>query len=81
MFDEKLKPWLIEFNANPCLEVSCSVLNRIIPALIENVWKVAIDPIFPPPLEVLYSHHLLYSGRKRKNVMFLIIPTCKTNLS
>jgi tubulin--tyrosine ligase len=50
MLDESLRPWLIEFNANPCLEISCSVLNRIIPHLIENVWRVAIDPLFPPPI-------------------------------
>jgi hypothetical protein len=49
MVDEECKPWLIEVNANPCLEISCSVLNRIIPALIENTWKIAIDPLFPPP--------------------------------
>lgn len=52
MVDEDGKPWLIEINANPCLEISCSVLNRIIPALIENIWKVAIDPIYPPPATV-----------------------------
>lgn len=50
MLDESSKPWLIEFNANPCLEVCCLVLNRIIPAMIENVWKIAIDPLFPPPV-------------------------------
>lgn len=49
MLDEDYRPWLIEFNANPCLEISCSVLNRIITNLVENVWKVAIDPLFPPP--------------------------------
>lgn len=49
MLDEECRPWLIEINANPCLEISCSVLNRIIPALIENIWKIAIDPLFPPP--------------------------------
>lgn len=52
MIDEDCKPWLIEFNANPCLETTCSVLNRIIPAMIENVWRIAIDPLFPPPLDV-----------------------------
>jgi tubulin monoglycylase TTLL3/8 len=51
MLDEEAKPWLIEINANPCLEISCSVLNRIIPALVENIWKVAIDPLYPPPTQ------------------------------
>lgn len=49
MLDAKMKPYLIEANSNPCLEVDGSVLSKIIPSLIENVIRVAIDPIFPPP--------------------------------
>lgn len=49
MIDEDLKPWLIEVNTNPCLELSSPLLGRLIPAMIENAVKVAIDPLFPPP--------------------------------
>jgi hypothetical protein len=49
MVDENQKVWLIEVNTNPCLELSSSLLSRMIPALIENVVKIAIDPIFPAP--------------------------------
>lgn len=49
MIDENQKVWLIEVNTNPCLELSSSLLARLIPALIENVVKIAIDPIFPAP--------------------------------
>ena len=49
MIDEDMKPWLIEVNTNPCLELSSPYLARIIPAMIENTIKIAIDPIFPPP--------------------------------
>ena len=49
MIDENQKVWLIEVNTNPCLELSSSLLSRLIPALIENVVKIAIDPIFPAP--------------------------------
>jgi hypothetical protein len=31
MIDEDLKPWLIEVNTNPCLELSGSLLTRLIP--------------------------------------------------
>lgn len=49
MLDAKMKPFLIEANSNPCLEVDGSVLSKIIPTLIENTIKIAIDPLFPPP--------------------------------
>ena len=49
MIDENFKSWLIEINTNPCLECSGSLLSRIIPSLVENVFRIAIDPLFPPP--------------------------------
>jgi tubulin--tyrosine ligase len=52
MIDENYKPWLIEVNNNPCLETSCLLLNRIIPSVVENVLRIAVDPMFPPPIKV-----------------------------
>ena len=49
MIDEDLNVWLIEVNTNPCLELSSPYLSRLIPAMIENALKIAVDPIFPPP--------------------------------
>jgi tubulin polyglutamylase TTLL1/tubulin monoglycylase TTLL3/8 len=34
MIDESFKPWLIEINTNPCLEMSSPVLERIIPYMV-----------------------------------------------
>lgn len=51
MIDIDFKPWLIEVNMNPCLETGCSLLHRIISGLIEQTLRVAVDPIFVPPLE------------------------------
>ena len=36
---------------NPCLETSCSILNRIIPHLIDQTFRIAVDPLNPPPNE------------------------------
>lgn len=49
MLDENYKPYLIEMNTNPCLELSCSSLSRLIPHMIESAVKVAVDPYYPPP--------------------------------
>ena len=49
MIDENFEPWLIEINTNPCLELSSPLLGRIIPHLIENVMRIVVDPVFPPP--------------------------------
>ena len=34
MIDKEFKPWLIEVNYNPCLEVNCHVLERVIPGML-----------------------------------------------
>jgi hypothetical protein len=49
MLDDKLEPFIIEANSNPCIEVSGNILGRLIPPMLENVIRIAIDPIFPPP--------------------------------
>ena len=51
MVDENFKVWLIEANTNPCLETSCAFLSRIIPACIDNTFRLVLDPLFPPPFE------------------------------
>jgi hypothetical protein len=39
MIDDCYTPYLIEVNTNPCLELSCPLLEGIIPQLIENTLK------------------------------------------
>lgn len=49
MIDENYKEWLIEINTNPCLELSSALLARLIPNMLENAFRIAVDSIFPPP--------------------------------
>ena len=46
MLDENFTPWLLEVNTNPCLELSSPHLCRIIPAMLENAFRIALDPLF-----------------------------------
>ena len=49
MIDAAYRPLLIEVNSNPCLEFACPLLRQIITALIDNVFKTAVDALCPPP--------------------------------
>jgi tubulin monoglycylase TTLL3/8 len=46
MIDENFRVYLIEANTNPCLEISCPLLARIIPEVVDNTFTLALDPLF-----------------------------------
>jgi len=46
MLDEDFKIYLIEANTNPCLETSCPLLARIISELLDNSFRLTVDPMF-----------------------------------
>lgn len=49
MIDKNFKPWLIEINTNPCLDCACPLLDRIIPYMVEQSFKLSLDIMYPPP--------------------------------
>ena len=49
MIDDDLKLKLIEVNTNPSIEICCPLLARIVPSMLESVFKIAIDPLFQQP--------------------------------
>lgn len=49
MIDENFKAWLIEVNTNPDITTNTPVCRKIIPPMIENALRIALDPIFPCP--------------------------------
>ena len=48
MIDADFKVYLIEANTNPCLEICSPLLARIIPELLDNSFRMAIDPLYQP---------------------------------
>ena len=48
MIDDQFRPFLIEVNSNPCLELCSPLLAELIPNLINNVITLCVDPIFQP---------------------------------
>ncbi|CAD8060286.1 unnamed protein product [Paramecium sonneborni] len=51
MIDENLKLWLIEVNANPCIEESSNLLKMLIPRMLDDAFKLTIDKIFTPEID------------------------------
>lgn len=51
MIDNQYKPYLIEVNSNPCLQMGCPLLSKLLPEMIDNLFRITIDSMCPPPLE------------------------------
>jgi tubulin polyglutamylase TTLL1 len=49
MIDDEFRPYIIEVNTNPCLELSSPLLARLIPNMLENALKIGLDSVFLPP--------------------------------
>jgi len=48
MIDKDFHIYLIEVNTNPCLEIMSPVTARILPTMLDNTFRIAVDPIFQP---------------------------------
>ena len=47
IIDENLQPFLIEVNTNPCIEDSSNLLKMLLPRMIDDMFRLTVDPIFP----------------------------------
>jgi tubulin polyglutamylase TTLL1 len=73
MIDNHFKPWLIEINFNPCLEISSALLSRIIPGMIESSLRIGLDPLFPPPSHYPPTRRYQLSDNILNNIKFELI--------
>lgn len=63
LVDWKGKPWLIEVNTNPSMDVSCSLLSRILPELLDNTCRLTCDVLFPAKKVPEYAQHFLQNNK------------------
>jgi hypothetical protein len=49
MINDQFQVSLIEINTNPDITICCNLLQRIIPTMIDNAFRIAVDSVFCPP--------------------------------
>jgi hypothetical protein len=54
------------------LEVDGNVLGKVIPRMVENVIRVAIDPVFPPPYSESTRNRFSPGSTFESNQMVLV---------
>ncbi|KRX06925.1 hypothetical protein PPERSA_07088 [Pseudocohnilembus persalinus] len=72
MICDKHKVWLIEVNENPCLVASGALLSRMMPQLVEQVFRIAVDPIFPPPTWPKNKKQQIFENMHENNKFHLV---------
>ena len=55
MIDSNFHVWLIEVNTNPCLSLCSAHLSKLIPAMLDNAYRLVLDPYFPEPFSKKHS--------------------------
>lgn len=48
MIDEDFRTWLIEVNTNPYLGRPNKWAKEIVPAMVDEMLRIVLDPIYPP---------------------------------
>ena len=50
--------WLIEVNTNPCLEESSGILRRLLPRMLDDMFKLTLDQIYQPAKDFYQATNL-----------------------
>lgn len=73
MIDSNYEVWMIEVNTNPCLELSSKLLERVIPTMLEQTFRLTLDIIFPPPANYPNSQKYLAPDNPLERLQFELI--------
>ena len=73
MIDHEFKPWLIEINANPCLEINCHLMSRIVPVMVENSLRIGLDPLLAPLNHYPVSKRYTLSDNYLRNLRYELL--------
>ena len=73
MMDKELRVWLIEVNANPCLEINCPLMSRIIPTMVEHSLRLGLDPLILPPSHYPNNNRYFLSDNFLENLRYEVI--------
>ena len=79
MIDEKMKPWLIEVNTNPCLEESSLILENLLPRMLDDAFKLTIDDIFKASKDGNQTKYVLQNYENEENLWDSIVDLRKGN--
>ena len=63
IIDNEFKPWILEINNNPGLGISSPVIEKIIPRMLDDAFRLTIDKIF----ETKYDEICMNENRKYKS--------------
>ena len=63
----------MEVNTNPCLEITSPLLQTMIPNLVDNVFKLGVDPLFPPTMFPDKEHEYIIGEKNLESNKFELI--------
>ena len=76
MYDQDYKPYLLEINTNPGLEISSPLIEMLMPRLIDDAFKLTIDKVFllsQENLEKMKKHPFKVGGYEDEENMWELL--------
>jgi D-alanine-D-alanine ligase-like ATP-grasp enzyme len=58
ILDENYKPYLLEINMNPGLEISSPLISQLVPRMVDDALKLTIDKKYYKEREETVFHHV-----------------------